>query len=305
MDDETDLPKFGREGLIWVSCGPNQIHFPRDVKAQALTAGHIGLRYRSLDGLTKRLIRASSTNMKKCFESYEICMSADNDETIIKIKDRYGTVFHCREGTEKSTQKYKQSVVKLSDEDKFGDVALRYGVKDDESTDCRGIDYVEFDCPMTTAEKIAQFYESIFDATTFVVREDESHNKAAYIVLGDLDVTTTRGRPRASQYLIFRETPGEIPAYDGYHIAVYMGETPHDTQDFERAFHKAQRAGLLSSNWRDAADVFSLEGARSQKQFRIEHILDMDNPGRPPIFQLEHEIRSVEHPTWPGRGQRK
>jgi len=327
MDNSTStVPKFGREGLIWVTCGPNQFHFPRDVQPQALTAGHIGLRYKSLDSLTKRLIKASSnntnTNKTKCFESYEIvpAVGEDDNETImIKIKDWYGTMFHCREGIEKKavTQKYKQSVVKLSDEDKFGDVAVRYGLmkeddNDESRTDCRGIDYVEFDCPKNTAENIAQFYESIFDATTFVVQDDDNNNikAAAYIALGDIDVINTTSSSRelrqaASQCLIFRETTHEIPEYDGHHIALYVGDTPNDTQDFERAFHKAKKAGLLSTNWRDAVDVYTLEEAKSQNQFRIQHIVDRSNrlcDGQPSsIFQLEHEIRSVKHPTWPGR----
>lgn len=294
---------FGREGLIWASCGPNQFHFPRDEQAQVLP-GHIGLRYRSLDGLKERLVKASSStdddsssvkgnkrHNNKCFDSYEVVVGPAG-ETIVQIQDRYGNVFHCREGPEKLTQ-YKQPVVKISDQDKFGDVALRYGVA--EESDCRGIDYVEFDCGMETAEIIALFYESVFDATA-VLRKDKNGQTVARIAFGDIDATTGR----ASQYLLFRETPSELPAYDGHHIAIYVGT--RDTKDFERAFQKAQGAGLLSTNWRDKVDVLTLDAARSQNQFRIRSVLDVDTGL--PIFQLEHEVRSVDHPTWPGVKQR-
>ena len=304
---EDNDKRFGREGLIWVSCGPHQFHFPRDTTAQGqVLSGHIGLRYKSLEGLKKRLMTATTTknknkNKKQCFVSYDIVVGPEGET--IHIQDCYGNVFHCREGPELCTQ-YRQSVLKRCDQDIFGDVALRYGIQNEGESECRGIDHVELNCPMGTAEQIALFYESIFDATTMVVREENNDNNsnnsvAAYISIGEFEVTTGR----ASQYLIFRETPSPLPAYDGHHIALYIGTAPHDTKNFERAFHKAQNAGLLSTNWRDKADVLTLEAARSQHQFRIETILDRDT-GQP-IFQLEHEIRSVEHSTWPGRAKKE
>jgi len=348
---------FGREGLIWVSCGPNQFHFPRDTQGSGqVLPGHIGLRYNSLVGLKQRLAAATAhhktmkNTTKCCVESYEIVVEQHNESSetteIVQIQDHYGNVFHCREeGNNKKEwlTQYKQSVVKRSDQDQFGDVALRYGIidveKEDEDddekseseseSDCRGIEYVEFHCRMKTAEKIALFYESVFDATTNVVssvvqqqQKDNNNNnnmattvKVAHIALGEIDASTGQ----ASQYLRFRETPMELPEYDGHHIALYIGNQPGDTQNFERAFLKAQQAGLLSTNWRDKVDVLTLEDATSQSQFRIETIIDMDvdvdvdadadnnthpasSASQPPIlFQLEHEIRSVNHPTWPGR----
>jgi len=144
---------------------------------------------------------------------------------------------------------------------------------------------------METAKKIALFYESVFDATA-VVQKDKNGQTMARVAFGDIDATTGR----ASQYLLFRETPSELPAYDGHHIAIYVGT--RDTEDFERAFQKAQGAGLLSTNWRDKVDVLTLDAARSQNQFRIRTVLDVDTGL--PIFQLEHEVRSIDHPTWPG-----
>ena len=60
-------------------------------------------------------------------------------------------------------------VVKQSDVDTFGDVALRYGVGATKTSECVGIDYVEFECQIHTAAKIANFYDVIFNATTTVV----------------------------------------------------------------------------------------------------------------------------------------
>jgi len=275
---------FVEEGLIWPNCGANQFHLPRAETAQVLP-GHIGLRYRSLDGLKARLCATDAVKIKsnKCFESYEIVKGPAGDETI-KIKDRYGNMFHCREGPEKMTQ-YRQPILSSSETEKFGEVAVKYGR---EESDCRGIDYIEFNCRIKTAEKIASFYDSVFDATTFVL--EDKGQKVALIAFGDVDETG-----QASQYMIFRETPSGLPKYDGHHIAIYVGQTK---TDFERAFRNAEMAGIVWVNPRFADKVTTLDGAKSVNQFRFRDILDIKTGEL--IFQLEHEIRSVEHPSWPG-----
>ena len=41
-----------------------------------------------------------------------------------------------------------------------------------------------------------------------------------------------------------------------------------------------------------------LQGARKWKQFRFKDIIDMETGD--PIFELEHEMRSIQHEAWPG-----
>ena len=43
----------------------------------------------------------------------------------------------------------------------------------------------------------------------------------------------------------------------------------------------------------------NLQGAKKWKQFRFKDIADMETGE--PLFELEHEIRSMEHEPWPGR----
>jgi len=296
--------QFGREGLIWASCGPNQFHFPRCIqeeeKAQKLY-GRIGLRYTSLIGLQERLENMKSNSgpflNEPCLEWYNIINDSKNEKAEIQIQDRYGNVFICREGSEKQTR-YQQPVVKFSDIDTFEDVAIKYGVE--AKSECLGIEYLEFDCQVNTAQKIANFYETIFDATTFVKQQVQGDEltAVAYICIGEIDPTNTQ---KAEQYLIFRETLSDFPPTDGHHIALYIGT--HDTKNFEKAFCRAHNKGLLSTNWRDKVDVFDLEGARSQSQFRIQDILDLETGET--IFKLEHELRSITHPTWPGKNSSK
>ena len=166
------------------------------------------------------------------------------------------------------TDTLQQPVVQQSDVDTFGDVALRYGVGDTKTSECVGIDYVEFECQIHTAAKIANFYDVIFNATTTVVvppppilagtkTEEAPPTTVAYISIGTIDPTTHE----AEQYLIFRETCDHVPPTDGHHIALYLGSsTQHDEtddhDDFARAFHQAQRRGLVSTHWRDTVAVY-------------------------------------------------
>jgi hypothetical protein len=46
----------------------------------------------------------------------------------------------------------------------------------------------------------------------------------------------------------------------------------------------------------------TLQGARECKQFRFKDILDMKTGQK--IFELEHEMRSIEHEAWPGERNR-
>ena len=289
--DETD-ERFGREGLVWASCGPHQFHFPRDPTPQALAGGRIGLRYRSLAGLRDRLAAAETEAIDdpdgRCFESSEVLGGGgDNDDefdeaAVLRIRDRYGNEFHCREGPE-LFDRYTQPLVKPGETERHGSVAQRYGR---EESDCRGIEWVEFDVRPGTAAAIADFYRSVLGAAAAV----GDGGGVAAIALGDKNPATGR----FPQHLLFRETAAEIPPPGGYHIAVYI----EDTDRFEAAFERALSLGLLSTNWRDKADVLTLDDARTRHQFRIRDVLDLATGE--PIYHLEHEIRSIGHPTYPG-----
>lgn len=275
---------FVEEDLIWPNCGASQFHLVKGAPTQVLP-GHIGLRYKSLEGIKERLFAMDSIESnEKCFTSYEITNDPTGKE-LIKIQDRYGNIFHCREGAEKET-KLQQPILSSSEIEEFGEIATEYGM---EESECRGIDYVELNCPTGTARKIASFYDSVFDATTNVI--ENGGQSVALVAFGDVD-----NNGRASQYLIFRETSSEIPEYNGLHMAVYVGQSQ---KDFEQAFRNAELAGIVWINPRFSDKVETLDEARSLMQFRFKDIVDLKSGE--PIFYLEHEIRSVEHEFWPGK----
>jgi hypothetical protein len=125
-----------------------------------------------------------------------------------------------------------------------------------------GMPYVEFTVPTGTADGIARFYDQVLGSRTEV--SDDPDGRAAHVQTGQ------------HQEMIFRETDGPIPSYDGHHIAIYVANFsgPH-------AFF--QEHGLLTED--DRTD-----------QIRFQKIVDPDTGKE--LFEIEHEVRSLFHPGY-------
>jgi hypothetical protein len=294
MAPEIIAAPAGKSKTLWANCGASQFHLPYGATAQRIP-GTVGLRYESLVGLKARLAASSAADSDSSQHSYEIAVGRNGQE-VIHVTDCYGNVFHCRSGAsrEGSLQQQlglRQPVISRSPTDTAiakwgGDFAKQYGC---DETDCRGIDYVEFLCPMQTAAKIALFYESVLDATTSVVQDGET--SVAIIALGNVDENG-----KADQSLLFRESEEALPPYDGHHIAMYVGQSQ---ADFEQAYKNADIAGVVWVNPRFSDKADTLQGAIEWKQFRFKDIIDIETGQK--IFELEHEMRSIEHEAWPGK----
>jgi len=271
------------EGTVWANCGASQFHLPFGTEPQRIP-GQIGLRYNSLAGLKERLLSAQQED-HKCFAEAEIGQDVLSGADFVKLIDWYGNVFFCREGPEVNTNLHQP--ILSSVDSAFGDLAIKYGKVE---SDCRGIDYVEFNCPIGTAEKIARFYDFVFDATTFVL-DSGDEKMIAIIGFGEVDENG-----RSAQSMLFRESPEPTPNYDGHHVAMYVGSSK---EDFELAFSNIEQAGVVWINPRFSDKAGNLNGAKRWKQFRFKDIIDLKTGAK--IFQLEHEMRSIEHEAWPGK----
>jgi hypothetical protein len=295
------LDPESKKKTVWANCGASQFHLPRDAAAQVIP-GMIGLRYDSLDGLKSRIAAHGLSSGGDgdhagdggvVMRSVEAGTAADGRKTL-RLVDGYGNVFLCRSGGNPvSDATLEQPVILSSETDRWGWVAEKYGLRDDgddedrATTDCRGIDFVEFHCPKGTAKTIALFYDTVLDATTSVVQSGD--DAIAVVAFGNVDASG-----RADQSLLFRETDRDIPTYDGHHIALYVGES---RADFEQAFRNCETAGVVWVNPRFDDKTSNLQGAKKWKQFRFKNIVDM-NTGKT-VFELEHEVRSIEHSAWP------
>ena len=128
---------------------------------------------------------------------------------------------------------------------KFGEMSL-------------GIPYVEFDVPAGSSAGIATFYRQVMGAPT------EMSDGMARVSVG------------AGQELRFNESHGEIPEYDGHHIAIYVA-------GFSGPYGALAERGLITEEIRN-------------HQFRFQQIVDPESGEG--LFEIEHEVRSMKHPMY-------
>jgi hypothetical protein len=125
-----------------------------------------------------------------------------------------------------------------------------------------GFPYVELTVPKGTAPGIVRFYQSIMDAPARVERADGG--EAAHARVGPY------------QELVYRETDGPLPEYDGHHVAIYVA-------NFAGPHAELSRRGLVFEE-------------SDQWQYRFKELVDPDS-GKA-LFTLEHEVRSLTHPLF-------
>ncbi len=119
--------------------------------------------------------------------------------------------------------------------------------------------YVSFDVPEGTARAIAAFYREVWKTGAWVDREGVAHVRVGH-----------------GQELLFVESAGPLPGYDGHHVAVYVA-------DFSGPHRWLDERGLVSEE-------------SNQWQYRF---LDIVDPGTSePVFRIEHEVRSMTHPFY-------
>lgn len=121
-----------------------------------------------------------------------------------------------------------------------------------------GIAYVEFDVPQGTAEGIARFYREVIKVPALA------------------SAGCARVQAGRAQHLIFTETARPLPDYDGHHVAVYLA-------DFSGPYEWLRERGLVTME-------------TNEHEWRFQHIVDPQTIK--PLFQIEHEVRSMRHPLF-------
>lgn len=125
-----------------------------------------------------------------------------------------------------------------------------------------GMAYVLFNVPAGTANGVARFYREILDTAAKVKSFEKA--PAAHVAVGH------------HQQLIFRESKGRLPKYDGHHLQLYVN-------NFSQPHTKLLDRGLISEE-------------SNQHQYRFRQIVDLDSGDV--LYPLEHEIRSMTHPLY-------
>ncbi len=121
-----------------------------------------------------------------------------------------------------------------------------------------GIAYVEFDVPQGSAEGIARFYREVMK-TPATAQAGRAH-------------VSTGG----AQQLVFAERAEPLAGYDGHHFAIYIA-------DFAGPYQWLLERGLVT-----------LE--TGEHEWRFQQIVDPRDAR--PLFQIEHEVRSMRHPLY-------
>jgi hypothetical protein len=125
-----------------------------------------------------------------------------------------------------------------------------------------GMPWVEIEVERGNADGIARFYKEIFATPATVA--DEPEGRAARVSIG------------TDQALVFRETDGPHPEFDGHHVAVYLA-------NFSGPYRKLVARKLVSRE-------------TNQHEYRFIDIADPET-GKV-LARLEHEVRSMTHPSY-------
>jgi hypothetical protein len=121
-----------------------------------------------------------------------------------------------------------------------------------------GLVYVDFDVPTGTADGIARFYREVLRAPA------RAENGRATVSVG------------RAQRLYFTETGRPLPEYDNHHIQIYIA-------DFSAPYAWLHERGLITME-------------TDAHEWRFQHIVDTTTLA--PLFQIEHEVRSMKHPLF-------
>jgi predicted enzyme related to lactoylglutathione lyase len=122
--------------------------------------------------------------------------------------------------------------------------------------------YIEYEVPVGAAEGIARFYAEVLGAPAEAISME-----------GAPTASVSVGR---DQRLLFHETSGKLPKYDGHHMQVYLA-------DFSGPYRRLIERGLVTKE-------------TDAHEWRFVDIVD-PKTGKP-LFQIEHEVRSMKHPLF-------
>ena len=154
-----------------------------------------------------------------------------------------------------------------------------------------GVAYIEYQVPFGTAKLISRFYQRMLGAHVSLEGGDYESEPCVFGMMPQRAVV----RAGPLQELVFTES--HAPTADtGHHIAIYVNH-------FSNTFEALNAAGLIYSNPNypdENAD--NLAAAVEQAQFRFRDIIslgdaDCGGTNQGVILQLEHEVRSIDHPS--------
>jgi len=253
------------KGLVWANIGLQQVHMPlgEPTETTQRLRGTVGLAFEDLAALRERL-RAHDVS----FEEDDGGAAAQWFGPALRLQTPTGVELRAHGGGGGEGVRLFGPA-----EAEAGGVALPGG-----PSLGAGMPYVELLCSLGAAAGICRFYRDVLGVP-------------AELVDGACRVPIRR------QFLLFRETTSELPAYDGHHVAIYVGDISREdtSASFSAMYEKCRAAGLVYNNPRFPHLRYdTLEDAQRLGEFRVLDLVDPET-GKA-AYTLEHEIRSLEHP---------
>mmetsp|Transcript_96557 Transcript_96557/g.288221 ORF Transcript_96557/g.288221 Transcript_96557/m.288221 type:complete len:345 (-) Transcript_96557:86-1120(-) len=253
------------KGLVWANIGLQQVHMPVGEQEDSTqqVRGTVGLAFDDLGSLRERL------------HGHGVDFEEDDGGAVaqwfgpgLRVQSPTGVKLRVHGGGAGGSRRLFGPA-----EAESGGVALPGG-----PTLGVGMPYVELLCGLGAAAGICRFYR-------------ETLGVHAELADGACRV------PIRHQFLLFRETASELPAYDGHHVAIYVGDISREdtSTTFSAMYEKCRAAELVFNNPRFPHLRYdTLEDAKRLGEFRILDLIDPES-GKV-AYTLEHEIRSLEHP---------
>jgi hypothetical protein len=266
------------QGLKWCNIGLQQIHLPSDA-AQRIN-GYIGLLYNNLTQVSVSLqlnnipveeVRDSNGsllcvethcpvgNIFRLYQAGQAAIDADH-HSICGAENAHNTLAPCDQAPS-----WLGPAAYLPTADAH---ALPGG-----RSVGLGISHLTLYCAPQRAASICAFYSYFFLASAYASTDPETGEPACVVPVGH------------GQYLRYTERGGQLPPYDGHHIAVYV-------QDFAALYSRLAARGLHWDNPRFPQFSYaSLQDALRHQEFRIKNLVDPAT--NETVYELEHEIRYV------------
>ena len=263
-------------GLLWANVGLQQFHLPADNPVQRFR-GVISMAY-SQSEYNSIINRLLEQNYKfRVIESGRSGRSSGHFTEGIEVMCPYGNKFHIYPTNTTSWLGPAKHIP--TDDEVAKSIQLPGGV-----TAGLGIEIVDMDVPFGIAEKIGKFYEYYFDAKAEI----------SYVDATEFPQQRRRCVVRVgyNQQIAFTEAIEgvSLEPYDGHHIAVYVN-------NFVESYYRLSEDELVWNNPRFPQFKYdTIDDALEHNEFRFLYIVDVDTNEK--IFEIEHELRSLSHPSF-------
>jgi hypothetical protein len=275
--------------IIHANMGLSQIHMPIDAAAPQTWTGTVGLAYsqHEFDKAWALLSAQSDWHAEK--------VSATEIGTVGPHGNRYHLHVVGDAWVSASRGKYASDLPSLVVtvwffSDRLLAIAARGSIHRDQTdkegktcdgddSRCAGMLYVTVNVAPGKAARIANFYRAAFGASPVVEATSAGHS-----------CTVPIGTAEHGQSIVYLDTEGDLPEYDGHHLAIYLN-------DYAGGYTASAEQGLIWNNPRFNDMPNTVEEAMELAQFRMKDIVDMETGEV--LLELEHEIRGYTNKLCP------